>query len=98
MKFLYHFLGRRIIIMAVSKSIATKYNVLYVPNGLDLNRIKKYTNSEIDSHKKTYKCSNSINLLIFAWNPYIKGLDVTIKAVGLLLDNLQDISIKLLIL
>lgn len=95
--FLYHFLGRRITIMAVSKSLATKYKVLYVPNGLDLNRIKKYTNTEIDLLKKTYKCCNSINLLIFAWSPYIKGLDVTINAAGLLLDKLQDISIKLLI-
>ena len=97
MNFIYHFMGRKITVMAVSKYIADKYKVLYVPNGLAVDRIKTYSISEIDSLKQKYNCSDSINILVFAWNPYIKGLDIAIDAVGLVRDKLPNLKFKLLI-
>lgn len=89
----YHLLGRRMKVISVSEHFSRIFKVPYVPNGLVKSRVKNIDDTRKQALKKKFDCLNSVNILVFAWSPYIKGLDVAVDSVGII----NNENVKLLI-
>lgn len=94
----YQFLAKRVCLLSVSSELK-RYNekkIIYVPNGLATERIPcKQIDSTIVREQNGVK-DNEVLLEIFAWSPYVKGLDIAVSAVKVINER-EDYKIKLAI-
>lgn len=83
--------------LGVSKNILEKQNRkngYYIPNSIVLSRVPCKTKSREEMRKELGLNADDVLILMFSWSPFVKGLDVAVKAMDLV--NKKAKNVKLL--
>jgi glycosyltransferase involved in cell wall biosynthesis len=88
----YRFMGRAVRMIAVSEHIRERTvkagfdaaAVVTIRNGIDLARASAATRSRAQMYEELHIPSDRRMLLLFGWEPTVKGVDVAMNAVGAL--------------
>lgn len=84
-------LASRVAQIAVSRELGAKLGCPYVENGIDLTRVHGLYDSEREKIRQGYGiCDDATLVMVYAWSPVVKGLDVACAAVGRLREHGLD--------
>lgn len=86
----YDFFSYFIKMISVSEAIAKKSSLItYIPNGIVQERLC----SGIESNIILKKNVNERIILSFGWSPFVKGVDIAVKSVALLIKEIPNIRL-----